>query len=462
MRRGNAAAISEKPSENTIFIVEDEPLYRRVVEYTMRLNPEHKVLTFETGRDCLKNLHLNPRLVVLDYGLPDMLGIEVLRKIKSVNSGIEVIMLSGQKDISVAVSLLKEGAYDYINKEDQTSMALRERLLNVVHHIKKNQELQKEVHILRDELSNKYEFSKTIKGQSPAIQKVFQLLQKSVKTDITVSITGETGTGKEVAAKAIHYNSKRRKGPFVAVNIAAIPRDLLESELFGHERGAFTGAVTRRIGKFEQADGGTLFLDEIGEMDINLQAKLLRVLQERELHRIGSNQTVKINTRIIVATHRNLQELVQNGDFRQDLYYRLLGLPIEMPPLRERGKDILLLAMYFLTAFCKSNQLPKMEITPKAKEKLLQYNYPGNVRELKAVVELAAVMTNGEIIEPEHLSFNNSLTISNLLNEEITLKEYNKRIVCYYLEKYNNNVLLVAEKLGIGKSTIYRMIKEIQ
>jgi DNA-binding NtrC family response regulator len=291
------------------------------------------------------------------------------------------------------------------------------------------------------------------------MQKVFDLMARAIKTNITVSITGETGTGKELVAKAIHYNSDRAKKPFVAVNVSAIPNELIESELFGYEKGAFTGADTRKIGKFEQASDGTLFLDEIAEMDLAMQAKILRVIQEKELTRIGGNKIIKINPRIIIATHRNLQEEVTKGNFREDLYYRILGLPIKLPPLRERGNDVLVLAKYFVDTFTEENKLDPKVISPEAQNKLLSYSFPGNVRELKAVMELACVMADAKIIEPSHINFNSVNALSGFLLEETTLAEYNKKIIRYFLDKYNNNISKVAEKLDIGKSTIYRMLK---
>jgi len=262
-----------------------------------------------------------------------------------------------------------------------------------------------------------------------------------------------------MVAKAIHYNSERHKKAFVAVNVAAIPRDLIESELFGHEKGSFTGANTRRIGKFEEANNGTLFLDEIGEMDINLQAKLLRVLQEREITRVGGNETVPINVRIIVATHRNLPEEVQNKTFREDLYYRLIGLPIYLPPLRDRGNDIIILAKHFMDGFCKENGSDKKSISSDAQQKLLSYPFPGNVRELKSVMELSVVLSDGETVLPEHISVNATASLNNLMSNEKSLKEYETQIIQHFLDKYDKDVLLVAKKLDVGKSTLYRMIQ---
>jgi len=232
--------------------------------------------------------------------------------------------------------------------------------------------------------------------------------------------------------------------------------------LFGHERGAFTGAQTRRKGKFEEAGKGTIFLDEVGEMDANMQAKLLRVLQEKELVRVGGHEVVKLKCRVIVATHRNLLEEVKKGNFRQDLYYRLLGLPIELPPLRERREDILILAKFFINQFVQENGMPKRQLSEKANNKLTCYNYPGNIRELKAIIELAAVLTDGELIEPEHINFPSTDPLSELLMENKSLKEYNLKIIKHFLEKHNNNVIKAASDLQIGKSTIYRMLKETE
>lgn len=439
-----------------IFVVEDDPMYNRMIKYIMELNPDHEVHSFKTGKECIDNLHLKPSIISLDYTLPDMTGTDVLHKIKSFNKDITVIILSGQQDIATAVKLLKEGAYDYITKDSET----KERLLNTLAHIKNNISLKEEVETLREELSEKYSFDKYIIGNSKPMQRVFNLMSKAIKTNITVSVTGETGTGKEIVAKSIHFNSDRRKNPLVAVNMSAIPKDLLESELFGHEKGSFTGANTRKIGKFEQANNGTLFLDEIAEMDVSLQAKLLRALQEREINRIGGDKPIKFNARIIVATHKNLADEVNEGNFREDLYYRLLGLPIELPPLRDRGNDIILLAKHFLNAFVKQNKMEKLDFSSSSKQKLLEYSYPGNVRELKAVVELSAVLAATNEIEADDIRFNSPKKVEAFLNEEMSLKDYTKKIIHHYLKKYENNVILVANKLDIGKSTIYRMLKE--
>ena len=449
--------MSKQTSESTrIFVVEDDPIYRKMVKYLLELNPDHEVFVFENGKDCLNNLNLQPQIISLDYTLPDMTGEEVLQKVKQFNRSIGVIILSGQNDIGTAVKLLKEDAQDYIVKDADT----KERLLHSVENLKKRFALEEEVAQLKNELGQHYAFGNHMKGESPAMQKVFQLVEKALRTNIIVSISGETGTGKEVLAKTIHYSSPRKNGHFVAINMGAIPAELLESELFGHEKGAFTGAVARKIGKFELANKGTLFLDEIAEIDFSLQAKLLRALQEREIVRVGGNTPVPFDARIIVATHKNLAEEVGKGNFREDLYYRLLGLPIQLPPLRERGNDILLLARHFLDEFARSNQMPAISLTREAKNKLLSYNYPGNIRELKAIVELAAVMSNSNSIHREDLQFNSPKSFHTLLSEEMSLREYTHKIILHFLEKYQQDVILVAEKLNIGKSTIYRILKE--
>jgi len=441
-----------------IFVVEDDPAYSKFLKYVLSLNPDFEVEFFQNGKDCLAQLHKKPSIITLDYSLPDMPGEKVLKSIREFDPDISVIIISAQEKIGTAVELLKAGAFDYISKDEDA----KDRILNSAKNARNKFSLIKEIDRLKQEITVKYDFEKSIVGSSPAIKKVFELIEKAVTTQITVSVTGETGTGKELIAKAIHYNSKRKNKSFVAVNVAAIPKELIESELFGHEKGAFTGAVNKRVGKFEEAEGGTLFLDEIGEMDLSLQAKLLRVLQEKELTRIGSNQVVKLEVRVIVATHRNLQEEVRAGRFREDLYYRLLGLPIQLPPLRDRGQDILMLAKHFLDNFSKENELKKFKLTNEAQEKLLQYPFPGNVRELKSIMELAAVMTNESDIQAKDISFNTLLKEDSLLLKEMTLEEYTYRIIRSYLNKYDNNVLEVARKLNIGKSSIYRYLKEME
>jgi len=446
------------PAENSvkIYIVEDDPMYLKYLDHIISLNPDHEIKKFTTGNALLSAIHEKPSIITLDYTLPDISGEEVLKQVKEYDPNIPVIIISGQQEVGIAVQLLKLGAYDYIMKDEET----RERLNYAITNAKRNVQLINELNTLKKEISSKYEFEKSIVGNSPAMKQVFELMQKAVNTNITISITGETGTGKELVAKAIHYNSKRRNSAYIPVNIAAVPRELIESELFGHEKGSFTGAISRRIGKFEEASGGTIFLDEIAEMDLNLQAKLLRVIQEKEVTRVGGNQIIPVDVRILVATHKDLSKEVKNGNFREDLYYRLLGLPINIPPLRDRGNDILILAKHFLDTFCQENEMEKMTLSGQSQEKLLKYSYPGNVRELKSIIELAAVMSNDHEIIPDDINFPSVRSEDKFTYEELTLKDYNHRIIDHFLTKYNQDVLKVASVLDIGKSTIYRYLKE--
>lgn len=445
--------MSEKPF--IIHVIEDNEWYNKLLIHCLSLNPDYIVRGFHTATEFFNYRGLPADVVTLDYRLPDMNGSEVLQKIKTARPETEVVVVSEQDNISTAVDLLKQGAYDYIVKGTD----IRDRLLSTINNIRNSLKLRTRISVLEKEVQKKYDFQTSIIGSSPSILNIFQLIEKATNVNITVTITGETGTGKEVVAKAIHYNSPRKNKPFVAVNMSAIPSELIESELFGHEKGSFTGAMARRIGKFEEANGGTLFLDEIGEMDVAFQAKLLRVLQEKEIVRVGSNVPVKVDCRIIVATHRNLQNEIKNGRFREDLYYRLFGLLIELPPLRERGKDILILSKYFADNFCKENKLKAKTFSEEAQQKLMSYSFPGNVRELRSVIELAVVMSAGDVIQAAEISLSASDLINDLVNEELTMKDYERRILDHYLKKYNDNIKIVAEKLGIGQSTIYRMLK---
>ncbi len=442
----------------SIFIVEDDPWYGELLKHHLSLNPDFEVTLFTTAGDCLKNLHHHPHVICTDFGLPDMTGAELLGKIKLANNAIPVVVISGQDQIGVAVNLLRAGASDYIVKDENA----RELLWNAVLKIKENSALRQEVQDLKVQLEQKFSFQNTIIGQSPAIKQTFYLIEKAVKTNVNVLITGETGTGKEVVAKAIHFNSERKKAPLVAVNMAAIPRELIESELFGHEKGAFTGADRQKIGKFEEANGGTLFLDEIAELDFTLQSKILRVLQERELVKVGGTDKVKLDFRLISATHKNLMDEVKKGNFREDLYYRIIGLPIELPPLRQRDNDILMLAKHFAREFATENKTKAFVFTSEAQRKLMNYSFPGNVRELKSIIDLACVMCENNTIEAPDVVFNPIHGEADHLGAEKTMDEYYVDIIQHFLQKYQNNVVLVANKLGIGKSTVYKLIQENQ
>lgn len=438
-----------------IFIIEDDPWYGQILRHHLSMNPDYELALFTSGKEFLNSLYKKPDLVCMDFGLPDMTGDKLLQEIKARDKNLPVIVISAQDEISVAVELLKAGARDYIIKDDHT----KDQLWKSIIHIRENLNLKQEVEELKEQLGQKYSFENSIIGQSDAIKKTFNLLQKAVNSNINVSITGETGTGKEVYAKAIHFNSERKKKPFIAVNMGAIPKELAESELFGYEKGAFTGAVNTKIGKFEEAEGGTLFLDEIGELDLSLQSKLLRVIQEREVVRVGGNKAIKIDIRLITATHKNMADEVKAGRFREDLFFRIVGLPIELPPLRDRDSDVIILAKYFIDEFAKNNKSKTLALGETAKTKLRKYAWPGNVRELKAVIDLACVMTDDKEIKADDLSFYQIGDTKPYSSNEKTLKEFEVEIIESYLKKYDENVVFVAEKLDIGKSKIYNMIK---
>lgn len=439
----------------TIFIVEDDPWYSQILQYHLSLNPDYEVTLFSSGQECLSKMSLKPDLITLDFLLPDLRGDKIYKKIREVNPNVPVIMISSQEDIAVAVKLLKMGVSDYIIKDEAT----KDLLWNSIIRIRETQNLKKEVAYLKEELGQKYSFENTIIGKSDSIKRIYGMMGKAIKTNINISITGETGTGKELVAKAIHYNSSRNKKNFIAVNMAAIPFELIESDLFGHERGAFTGAIKQKIGKFEEANGGTLFLDEIAELNLSIQAKLLRVLQEREFVRVGGNKNIKLDVRLIIATHKDLAEEVRKGTFREDLFFRVMGLPIKLPPLRERSEDILILAKYFVDDFAKENNMGIIHFAQEAKTKLLHYYFPGNVRELKAIIDLAAVLCENNKITANDITFTTSKNKEVFINEQKTLKQYTREIIKYYLKKNNNDVIAAAKDLDIGKSTIYKMLK---
>jgi DNA-binding NtrC family response regulator len=446
--------MSEKPFK--IFVVEDSEWYNRLLVHTLSLNPDYEIKSFFNGKDFLNSLNESPDIVTLDYRLPDITGLEILKRIREDNPEVQVILISEQGEIDTVVNLLKLGAYDYISKSED----IKDRLLNTIRNIRNGIGLKREISSLRREVQKKYSFRESILGESPAIKSVYDLIEKGLNTNITVVISGDTGTGKELVAKAIHYNSKRKDKAFVTVNVAAIPSELIESELFGHEKGSFTGATYRRVGRFEEADGGTLFLDEISEMELSLQAKLLRVLQEKEFTRIGSNKPVKTDCRIVVATNKNLKDEVKKGKFREDLYYRLLGLPIELPPLRERANDILILARHFVGKFCEENNISLKKLSVQSQKKLMNYPFPGNVRELKSIIELAVTLSVKDEIEPDDLVVDRGDPLSIVATDSLTLREYEIKIIKATLKKNNNDIRLAAEKLDIGISTIYRILKE--
>lgn len=440
-----------------IFILDDDPQFCKLVEYSLKDEPDLEITKYTSGVKMLTDLHFKPKILILDYTLGDMNGMEVFRQVKNFSSEIFVIMISGQSNVDIAINVLRSGVRDYIVKNEDW----QNRLLLAVRSILGTIALKTEVEELKEQLEHKYHFENII-GNSEGMQKVFNLIQKALMTNITVCITGASGTGKELVAKAIHYNSTRKKKPLVSLNMGAIPKDLIESELFGHEKGAFTGANARRIGKFEEATGGSLFLDEITELDISMQVKLLRVLQEQEITRVGGSGVISIDTRVIVASNKNLENEIRGNRFREDLFYRIYGFPITLPTLKERGEDIIILANHFIKEFCKINELERKEFTPDSLRFLMSYSWPGNVRELRSVTERACILSEGRQIRKEHILFTNINT--NPLSEldNMTLEEMKMAIIQKNLIRFSNDIDKVASHLKIGRSTIYRLLKESQ
>ncbi|MFM7176253.1 MAG: sigma-54-dependent transcriptional regulator [Bacteroidota bacterium] len=382
-----------------IFIVEDDLTVAAMLRHSIA-SQDHEIMHFTNAEDCIGNMGLRPDIVSIDYNLPGMNGIELMMRVKEIDPMAMVILVSGQETREVIVDAYRKGASDYIIKNE----SLNANFANAIDNLAANVRLRKEVEVLREQIIDRHKYS-SILGNSQAILKVLKLMQKVEKSNIMVLITGQSGTGKELVAKALHYNSNRARKPFITVNMGAIPEDLVESELFGHEKGAFTDARDRRIGKFEEANEGTIFLDEIGEMTLHLQSKLLRVLQEKEVTRIGSNKTIKLDFRMIAATNRNLANEVKEGRFREDLFYRIQGFLIHLPPLEERGDDVILLAKNFLSDFCLNNRMNQPELSRETISFMLKYKWPGNIRELKAVIERAAVLCENNTITPEDLMF---------------------------------------------------------
>lgn len=441
-----------------ILIIDDEEHMCWALEKAMRQEGYQTRVAYR-GPDGLKIIQEeDPSLVILDLKMPEMDGLEVLKHAREINPRLPVIMLTAHGTIETAIEAMKMGAVDYITKPfdlDELKLVIKQNLMVC--------QLETEVSFLRSELTKKY---KNMVGKSESFQEIIHLIERVSQTNVNVLITGESGTGKEVAAVAIHQNSPRKNGPFVPVNCAALPEQLLESELFGHEKGAFTGAYSRKIGRFELADNGTIFLDEIGEIPLNMQVKLLRVLQEKSFERVGGTETLTVNVRVIAATNRQLEEAIKEGKFREDLYYRLNVVPIHMPPLRERHEDIPLLAEHFLQKLKPTYGAKR--ISPAALELLQRYNWPGNIRELQNIIERAVIICRGDEILPEHLpneirgtqAESESGIVINFPDKGVSLEEVEKHLLIKALEKSKGNQSKAAELLGITRSAfIYRSQK---
>lgn len=381
----------------SILFIDDEPGSREGL--TLLLEREgYQVEAVAAGEEALSLLSIKSYdVIITDLFLPGVSGIDILKHVKEHSLPCNVILITGNASAETAVKAMKEGAFDYITKPVNF-----DKLKVLIAKAIEKSRLVAENLYLRQQLRGKYKFDNII-GNSPAIQPVFARMEKILVTDSTVLILGESGTGKELVARAIHYNGLRKEKPFIAINCGAIPAELLESELFGHMRGSFTGAVADKPGKFELANKGTIFLDEIGTMPLQLQMKLLRVLQEQEVERVGSTRRTKLDVRVISATHANLEEMVHSDNFREDLYYRLNVIPIQLPPLRERREDIPLLTRHFLRKICTDMRRPMMEITPEAVRALETYKWPGNVREMENVIERTIALTDNDIIDIQDL-----------------------------------------------------------
>jgi two-component system response regulator HydG/two-component system response regulator AtoC len=434
-------------------VVDDEQNIRRMLNRVLS-SEGFIVKEAINGLEALKRLEEEDySLVLLDLKMPNLNGIETLKKIREFDINLPIIMISAYGSISEAVEAMKLGALDYLIKPFDI-----EELKIIVERAIKQYELKVENIYYREEEEKRFNFDEII-GKSKAIKRVLEMVKSVSVTPATVLITGESGTGKELIARAIHKNSPGNNNPFVVVNCVAFSSHLLESELFGHEKGAFTGAISKRIGRFEMANGGTIFLDEIGEIDPFIQTKLLRFLQEKEFERVGSSKSIKVDVRILSATNQDLKKKAEDNNFRQDLYYRLNVFNIEVPPLRERKEDIPLLVEHFLHKYDKILNKKVEEISPQAMELLLNYDYPGNIRELENILERSMIMAKNNIIDETYFAFINK---ENFSEKKGTLKEAEKELIIKYLIQNKSNRTKTAELLGMSRRSLQNKIKEYQ
>ena len=435
-----------------VLVVDDEAIIRDSL-HDWLTDTGYQVFTAENGPQALEIIQREGlRIVITDLVMPGMDGIELMKSAKEMSSNIEVIIITAYGSIPTAITAMREGAYDYIEKP-----FCPERAELLIEKLVEHQGLIKENISLHQKLEERYRFENII-AKSPKMQRVIEVIKVVGKSNATVLITGDTGTGKELVARAIHSQSHRRGKPFVAVSCAALPESLLESELFGHEKGSFTGAYTQKKGKFEVANRGTLFLDEIGEMSANIQVHLLRVLEEKEFTRVGGNELVKVDVRVISATNRDVKQAVANGQFREDLYYRLNVVNIELPPLRQRREDIPLLAQHFLKKFAVENQKEITDFSPEATDFLLKYEWPGNVRELENAIERAVILAKNSCIEVADLSQQN-LVPTHSTSPGTNLKQVEKTHIQDVLTETGGNYTKAARVLGISRMTLYNKIK---
>jgi DNA-binding NtrC family response regulator len=438
-----------------ILVADDEQGVRELLDEL--LSPEYEVTKADRGDRAWEIIQSREvRLALLDLRMPGLTGIEIMEKVKEHSIPVSVIFITADKDIQTAIKAIKLGAFDYVTKPFDN-----EKILVLVRNALEKIEMQAQIEELRGEVEEKYSFEKII-GRSPELERIFQILRKVSPTDSTILITGESGTGKEVVARAVHYNSHRRNGPFVAVDCASIPDTLIENELFGHEKGAFTGALIKKIGKFELAHKGTIFLDEIGNLKLDVQAKLLRVLQEFEFARIGSNTRVKVDIRVIAATNADLEKKIRDGSFREDLYYRINVVNIVLPPLAKRQGDIVLLSQHFLeqynTEFKKSVRFSRA-----AMDMFLTYPWPGNVRELMNTIQQLVVMNENGEIGPEELGdkfrpASKAVAGSGLIQAGMTIEEMEKVLIQETLKSTGFNLSRTARVLGVTRKTLHNKL----
>jgi len=441
-----------------VWIVDDDPAIRELLCF-MVTEDGYEVEAFASGGEVLASSDPAPAAVLLDLMMPEIDGVEVLKELQRRHPALPVIILTAVNDVARAVEVAKLGAYDYLTKPVD-----KERLLTTLRRAVSHHDLEQEVARLKGELGERYHMRNMV-GSSTAMRRVYDQIEKVLESDITVFISGESGTGKELAAKAIHYGSLRSDAPFVDVNCAAIPEGLQESELFGHEKGAFTGAVATHPGKFEQADGGTILLDEVGEMSPSAQARLLRVLQERNLQRVGGTKKIDLDVRVISASNRDLEQLVNDRHFRQDLYYRLVVFPIQLPPLRDRREDVPALVEHFLAKYAADAGKRITRIDQGALEYLLSYHWPGNVRELENVVHRSLLVAAGPELGvndlPPDLKVPEGASPPVVVEGGLrSLEELEKEAIRQALENFGGNLSDAARQLGIGRSTLYRKLEQ--
>ena len=449
----------ESTDVKKILIVDDDAAHRMMLKANLTGAGYH-IIEAADGDEILPTLKKHSiDLILLDMKMARVDGLEALSMLLQINCSIPVIMLTAFSSVETAVDAMKKGAFDYIAKPVDIE-ELKLLVLRALNYLA----LKEENIVMKERLAETFSFDKII-GQSPAMQEMFGALSMVAPTDATVLITGESGTGKELIANALHQKSHRKSKPFIKLNCAALHENLLESELFGHEVGSFTGATTRRKGRFEQAHHGTLFLDEIGDMSLPTQSKILRVLQEGEFERLGSSETIKVDVRILAATHKNLQEMIDKGSFRQDLFFRLSVVPINLPPLRERAGDIIELANHFLEKFTKKNRKDVIGLHPETINLLMQYEWPGNIRELENTIERAVILCLGEYVTPKELPMQIlSKQVQSYqkthFNDNYTLRDMERELIKITLENTKNNKSKTAKKLGVARQTLLNKIKE--